>query len=121
MHATAIANAVANKERLVLVQKKLKQLQTAAVKKESLASAKIANVKTALALKSATANAKNARKVLVKNANVKTANVKIVNALKNAIANVKNAQKEHVINANAKIEVRVTDRFGNVYTQKIDK
>ena len=103
MHATAIVNAVANKEHPAPVQKKLKQLQTAVVKKENLVSAKIANVKTALALKSATANEKDERKVLVKNANVKTANAKIVNALKSAIATVKNAQKEHVINANAKI------------------
>ena len=103
MHATAIVNAVANKEHPAPVQKKLKQLQTAAVKKENLVSAKIANVKTALALKSATANAKDAQKVLVKNANAKIANVKIVNAPKNVIVNVKNAQKEHVINANAKI------------------
>ena len=103
MHATAIVNAFENKEHPAPVQKKLKQLQTAAVKKENLVSAKIANAKIALALKSATANAKDARKVLAKNANAKIANVKIVNALKNVIVNVKNAQKEHVINANAKI------------------
>ena len=103
MHATAIVNAVANKEHPAPVQKKLKQLQTAAVKKENLVSAKIVNAKIVLVLKSATVNVKNAQKAHVKNANAKTANAKIVNALKSAIANVKNAQKEHVINANAKI------------------